>query len=114
MKKYLREIIILALQLFMFYIFPLFAGPTDAMGMVLLIIMATAVLSAVLGGISKEWLKFIYPPVIAVLFIPSVWIYYNSSALMHAVWYLVISAVGVGISSLVRGLVVLIKKKRNK
>ena len=39
MKKYLKEIIIFLLQLFMFYIFPLFAGPTDVMGMVLLIIM---------------------------------------------------------------------------
>lgn len=113
MKKYLREIIILALQLFMFYIFPLFAGPTDAMGMVLLIIMATAVLSAVLGGISGTHVKFFYPAITAVLFIPSVFIYYNGSAMVHALWYLVISAVGVGISSLVRGLVVLIKK-RNK
>ena len=33
MKKHLKEIIILLIQLFMFYIFPLFAGPTDAMGM---------------------------------------------------------------------------------
>ena len=40
MKKYLKEIIIVLLQLFMFYIFPVFAGPTDTMGMVLLIILA--------------------------------------------------------------------------
>ena len=31
MKKYLKEIIIILIQLFMFYIFPMFAGPTDAM-----------------------------------------------------------------------------------
>ena len=112
MKKYLREIIILALQLFMFYIFPLFAGPTDAMGMVLLIIMATAVLSAVLGGISGTHVKFFYPAITAVLFIPSVWIYYNSSALMHAVWYLVISATGLFVGTLVRFVVMRICKKR--
>ena len=29
MKKYLKEILILLIQLFMFYVFPLFAGPTD-------------------------------------------------------------------------------------
>ena len=34
MKKYLKEILILLIQLFMFYVFPLFAGPTDIMGMV--------------------------------------------------------------------------------
>lgn len=49
MKRCLKEIIILLLQLFMFYIFPLFAGPTDAMGMVVLIILATLLLSAVIG-----------------------------------------------------------------
>ena len=31
MKKFIKEIIITLIQLFMFYIFPLFAGPTDAM-----------------------------------------------------------------------------------
>ena len=34
MKKYLKEILILLIQLFMFYVFPLFAGPTDVMGMI--------------------------------------------------------------------------------
>ena len=41
MKKYIKEIRILIIQLLMFFIFPLFAGPTDAIGMVLLIIIAT-------------------------------------------------------------------------
>lgn len=94
MKRYLKEIIILLLQLFMFYIFPLFAGPTDAMGMVLLIILSTFVLSFVLGCISKEKIKYLYPVIISILFIPSVFIYYNESALIHAVWYLVISCIG--------------------
>ena len=59
------EIIILTIQLFMFYIFPLFAGPTDMMGMVVLI-----------------------------LFIPSVFIHYNESALVHAIWYFIDSLIG--------------------
>ena len=41
MKKYLKEILILLIQLFMFYVFPLFAGPTDVMGMIVLLILAT-------------------------------------------------------------------------
>ena len=60
MKKYIKEIIILIIQLFMFYIFPLFAGPTDAMGMVLLIIIATFILSTIMGTISKEKIKHLY------------------------------------------------------
>ena len=94
MKRYLKEIIILLLQLFMFYIFPLFAGPTDMMGVVLLIILSTFLLSFVLGCISKERIKYLYPVIISILFIPSVFIYYNESALIHSIWYLVISSVG--------------------
>lgn len=73
----------------MFYVFPLFAGPTDAMGMVFMIILATILLSIVLGVLSNKKIKYLYPVVIAVLFIPSVFIYYNESAMIHSVWYLV-------------------------
>ena len=114
MKKYLNEIIILLLQLFMFYIFPLFAGPTDAMGMVLLIIMATFLLSIVLASISNNKIKYLYPIVVAVLFIPSVFIYYNVSAMIHSVWYLVISAGGMLVGLLVYLLSGLIKKTCDK
>ena len=54
MNKYLKEIIIVILQLFMFYISPLFAGPTDTIGMVLLIILATLILAIILGTISNN------------------------------------------------------------
>ena len=94
MKKYIKEIILLIIQLFMYYIFPLFAGPTDAMGMVLLIILATFVLGMIIGAILGNKIKILWPILISVLFIPSVFIYYNSSALVHALWYLVISFVG--------------------
>lgn len=104
MKKYWKEIIILVLQLLMFYVFPLFAGPTDAMGMVFLIILSTLLLSFVLGCISHNAIKFLYPVAIAALFVPSVPIYYNKSALVHATWYLVISIFGVLTGALIRKL----------
>ena len=104
MKKYLKEIIIILIQLFMFYIFPLFAGPTDAMGMVLLIILSTLLLSIILGNISKEKIKYLYSIVIAILFIPSVFIYYNESALVHSIWYLVISYIGLLVGSIIHKL----------
>lgn len=86
----------------MFYIFPLFAGPTDAMGMVFLIILMTFLLSIIIGSISNNRIKFLYPIVISVLFIPSVFIYYNESALIHAMWYLVIASIGLVIGVLLR------------
>jgi hypothetical protein len=110
MKKYIKEIIVLVIQMFMFYIFPLFAGPTDAMGMVFLIIVATFILSFFMGIASKVKIKYIYPLVASVIFIPSVFIYYNSSALVHSLWYLVISSIGIIIGTAIFKLIEIIKK----
>ena len=94
MKRYAKELIIFLIQLFMFYIFPLFAGPTDAMGMVFLIIFTTFSLSLILGVFSKNYIKYFYPIITAIVFIPSVFIYYNESAMIHSVWYLKVSVIG--------------------
>lgn len=95
MKTYAVELVMLLVQLMVFYFIPLFAGPTDAMGMVFLMLAATLVLSLILGWFSAHWNKLFWPFVVAVSFIPSVWIWYNSSALIHSVWYMIISAAGV-------------------
>ena len=100
MKKYYKELIILIIQLLMFYVFPLTAGPTDAMGMVVLIILVTFVLSIMIGSLSKEKIKYLYPIIISILFVPSVFIYYNESALVHSLWYLVVSYIGIGFGTL--------------
>jgi len=105
MKKYLKEIVILLIQLFMFYVFPLFTGPTDAMGMVFLIILTTLILSIIIGSISNRKIKYFYPILIAILFVPSVFIYYNESALIHSVWYLVVSIIGLFIGVIIYKLV---------
>ena len=106
MKKYIKEIIIVLIQLFMLYIFPLFAGPTDAMGMVFLILLSTFILSVLMGIFSKEKIKYIYPIITSIIFIPSVFIYYNESALIHSLWYLVVSSVGIiiglGVSKIIK------------
>ena len=102
MKKYLKEIIITLIQIFMFYIFPLFAGPTDAMGMVFLIILTTFILSLILGIISKQKYKYLYPIIVALIFLPSIFIYYNSSASIHSVWYLIDSSFGLIIGVIFR------------
>lgn len=95
MKQYLKELIILLIQIFMFYVFPLFAGPTDAMGLVFLLIITTFILSIIITFVSKLKYKYLYGIIISILFIPSVFIYYNESALVHSIWYLIISYIGV-------------------
>ena len=105
MKKYLKEIIILIIQLFMFYIFPLFAGPTDAMGMVFIILITTLILSIILGVISNKKIKYLYPILVSILFIPSIFIYYNESALVHSIWYLVDSYIGLFLGFIISKLI---------
>lgn len=105
MRLYIKEIIVMLLQLFMFYVFPLFAGPADAMGMVALIILATFLLSAIIGLISNKKIKYLYPVIIAIVFIPSVIIYYNETAMIHSMWYLVVSSVGMIIGVILRKLI---------
>lgn len=102
MKRYIKENIILIIQLFMFYIFPLFAGPTDAMGMVVLILLSTFILSIIIGAISNGKLSYFYPLIISIVFIPSVFIYYNESALVHAIWYFIDSLGGMMIGLVIR------------
>lgn len=91
----------------MFYIFPLSAGPTDTMGMIFLIIVATFILGIIMGYVTKEKYKYLYPFVVSILFIPSIYIYYNDSAYIHVIWYFVISLTGLLVGSLIR---LLIKK----
>lgn len=105
MRIYIKEIIVMELQLFMFYIFPLFAGPTDAIGMIVLIILATFLFSIVLGLISDKKMKYVYPVITAIVFVPSVFIYYNETAMIHSLWYLVVSSVGMIIGSVLRQLI---------
>ena len=102
MKKYWKEIAVLLAQLLLFYVFPLTAGPTDAMGMVFCMIVGTFILAMIMGSVSKKKAGYAYPLLAAVLFIPSVFIYYNESALIHAVWYLVVSFAGLLTGALIR------------
>lgn len=106
MKKYIKEIIIVLIQLFMFYIFPLFSGPTDAMGMVFLILLSTFILSILVSIIVTKKIKYLYPIITSIIFIPSVFIYYNEAALIHSLWYLVVSSVGIiiglGVSKIIK------------
>ena len=111
MKRYMKEAIIFLLQLFMFYIFPLFAGPTDMMGIVVLIILATLMLSVIIGILSNNKAKYLYPVLTAVLFIPSVFLYYNKATLVYSLWYLVVSGVGLLVGSIIHLIVQKVIKK---
>ncbi len=110
MKKFIKEFIIWIIQLFMFYLFPLFGGPTDAMGVVVVIIFATFALSLIMGTISNQKFKLLYPVATSLVFLPTVLLHYNESAFVHALWYLVVSSVGIAIGTLINSAVRKIKR----
>lgn len=110
MKKYIKEIVILVIQLLMFYIFPMFMFLYEPIGTVMMIILTTFILSIVIGIISKSKIKYVYPLLISILFIPSVFIYYNESALVHSIWYLVVSTIGLFIGIVINLIIKNIKK----
>ncbi len=100
MKKYSKELLILLIQLLMFYLYPLLVNMDNLFGMILMMILVTFILSIIIGRIQKNKVKYIYPIIISVLFIPTVFIYYNESALIHSLWYLVISFIGIGLGTI--------------
>ena len=103
-KQYLTEIITIILQICLFYILPLFAGPTDVMGMVVILLAGTALLSIAVGWISVNKIRFLYCVVAAIVFIPTIPIYYNWSASIHILWYFGLSAVGTVLGAAIRWL----------
>lgn len=94
------EAAILLIQLAAFYLYPLVA--TNPMGMVITLLLATLVLAVVWGAVARCRWRLLYPVAVAAAFVPSVFIYYNESALVHALWYLGVAAIGMMIGMLVR------------
>lgn len=102
MKGYQKQFAIVMAQIFFFYLFPPMSKPMGAMGAVLILMLATFALSALMGRITAGKIKWGYPVLVGLLFVPSVFLYYNESALIHAVWYLVIAFVGISLGAIIK------------
>ena len=77
MNKMKKGLIFVVLQAIIFYVLPLFAGPTDVMGLVLIQFAATFVLSFVVGVSTQSTMKFVFPIIATVGFIPVIMIFMN-------------------------------------
>lgn len=100
-----KESIFLLLQGLLFYLFPLVGG-VDPFGMVISISVMTLLLAGVSGfQCDHVRMKLLYPFMTAILFIPSAFIYYNETALVHALWYGVIAMAAIGCGTLARSFV---------
>ena len=114
MNKFFKEIIIFVLNVLSFYLLPIFMKYLGPFGLVFLLLIITFVLSLVVGLISSEKFKYAYSALIAVVFIPTVWIYYNESALVHSLWYFCVSIIGLIVGIIIHFIINNIFGRRNK
>lgn len=110
--EYKKEKIAVIIQLGIFWLIPLIMLRSGPIFMVLLMLWASFVLSLWLCCGSKNRMKYLFPPVAAVLFLPTVPVYYNSSALMHALWYFIVSCTAFAIGTIANKLGEVIRKRR--
>ncbi|MBR5517263.1 MAG: hypothetical protein IKU53_04745 [Firmicutes bacterium] len=106
MSKIKKGLVFLVLQLIIFYVLPLFAGPTDTMGLVLMQFGATFVLSFIVGLLTKSEFKFVFPVLATVLFAPAIMLFYNNTAYIYLLFYAVITVGGVLVGTFLRNLFV--------
>ncbi len=104
MNKMKKGLVFLILQAIIFYVLPLFAGPTDTMGLVLIQFAATFVLSFIVGVSTKSTMKFVFPVIATVAFVPVIMIYMNATAYIYLVFYAVLTVGGVALGTGLRNL----------
>ncbi|MBQ3131727.1 MAG: hypothetical protein IJC24_03365 [Clostridia bacterium] len=100
MGKYKKELAAAAAQLAVFWLVPLcfsfLRGKGGAIFMVQLMLIGTIALSAILCAGSERRAKYFFPLFAAAMFLPTVPVYYNSTALIHSLWYFIASWIGIG------------------
>lgn len=102
MTKMKKGLVFILLQAIIYYVLPLFAGPTDVMGLVIIQFGLTFALSVIVGTFTKSEMKFIFPVVATVSFIPAIMIYLNYTAYIYLAFYAVITVAGVALGTGIR------------
>lgn len=92
--RYVKEIIIVILQIFLFFKAPTMVFEEHKVQMIILVAALTVILSFIIGLISSEKMKFYYPLIVAILFIISIFTDYGLSSFLLALAYLGISTIG--------------------
>lgn len=108
LRKYFVYIVIIVLSL---YVLPLLIQDTgSAMAVLLTYIPIIVFVTSFIFGI-KNHFPYVLPAIVAVLFVPTIFIYYNFTAIGYILGYYLISLVGVALGQLLRKLKV--RKEKN-
>lgn len=77
-----------------FYIVPMLIKDTGSgMFILLIVIPLITLITSLIYGL-RNTVDFIYPLIVAILFIPTLFIYYNSSAWVYVIAYSMIALIG--------------------
>lgn len=82
------------LNLLCFYLAPLFTRDTASAAFVLLVLFPAATVVCSLAAATKAGFCWVYPIAIAALFLPSIFLYYNSSAWVYSLLFALLSLIG--------------------
>jgi O-antigen/teichoic acid export membrane protein len=92
--------IAIAITIISFYLFPLLIIDTGSgMFFLLLVVPIVCFVSALVYGFFVGF-KWFYPIIVAILFVPTIFIYYNSSAFIYIIIYAAFAFIGIGIGGL--------------
>lgn len=85
-----------------FYLFPLLGNSTGSFMVILLLIIPLSCFAiSYVYGYKNGW-NMIFPIAIGILFIPAIFVYFNSTAWVYSVGYSIISAAGVFVGKTVK------------
>lgn len=105
MKKRMKEFIIFTVLFLCFYLLPFVVVYISKGAIVLTIfinIFITFILSIILGIISNFKLYYLYPIIIIIMYIPSIFIFYNDSAIIYSLFHFIVSFIGIGIGKVLK------------
>jgi len=85
-----------------FYLLPLFGQTTGSFMLILLVLIPfICFLTSLVYGLKHDW-NLLYPILIGLLFAPTVFLYYNSSAWVYCLGYSFLSLVGIYIGKSIK------------
>ena len=94
MEKLKKNWIYYLIILIAFYLVPMLIKDTGSgMFILLIVIPLITLITSLIYGL-RNTVDFIYPLIVAILFIPTLFIYYNTSAWIYIIVYSVIAVIG--------------------
>lgn len=90
MKRIIFELLVVLFQLIALYVLPVIADATDVMGLVVINVIISFVLTIICVLFSKYHFKYIYPVIILILSLPTIFIFFNVCSL-YIIYYFISS-----------------------